>query len=123
MHVDFLRLPNPSISVHTVAPEILVPIKKSINAITVMEKKKDVEDDGEQYNNYQQVIVSIKDTGTVIDPQIFPRLFTKFATKSETVSGLSLFICKDIIEVHADKIWAENNAYVKELHLNSLYQL
>ena len=123
MHVDFLRLPNPSISVHTVAPEILVPIKKSINAIAVMVKKKDVEDDGEQYNNYQQVIVSIKDTGTVIDPQIFPRLFTKFATKSETVSGLSLFICKDIIEVHADKIWAENNAYVKELHLNSLYQL
>jgi signal transduction histidine kinase len=123
MHVDFLRLPNPSISVHTVAPEILVPIKKSINAITVMVKEKDVEDDGEQYNNYQQVIVSIKDTGTVIDPQIFPRLFTKFATKSETVSGLSLFICKDIIEVHADKIWAENNAYVKELHLNSLYQL
>ena len=123
MHVDFLRFPNPSISVHTVAPEILVPIKKSINAITVMVKKKDVEDDGEQYNNYQQVIVSIKDTGTVIDPQIFPRLFTKFATKSETVSGLSLFICKDIIEVHADKIWAENNAYVKELHLNSLYQL
>jgi two-component system, OmpR family, sensor histidine kinase VicK len=110
MHVDFLRLPNPSISVHTVAPEILVPIKKSINAITVMVKKKDVEDDGEQYNNYQQVIVSIKDTGTVIDPQIFPRLFTKFATKSETGTGLGLFICKGIVEAHGGKIWAENNA-------------
>jgi hypothetical protein len=58
--VDFLRLPNPSISVHTVAPEILVPIKKSINAITVMVKKKDVEDDGEQYNNTSRLLSAEK---------------------------------------------------------------
>jgi two-component system, OmpR family, sensor histidine kinase VicK len=36
-------------------------------------------------------------------------LFTKFATKSETGTGLGLFICKSIVEVHGDKIWAENN--------------
>ena len=57
----------------------------------------------------QEVIVSIKDTGTGIDPDIFPRLFTKFATKSETGTGLGLFICKSIVEVHGGKIWAENN--------------
>ena len=32
-------------------------------------------------NNNQWVIVSIRDTGTGIDSQILPRLFTKFATK------------------------------------------
>jgi signal transduction histidine kinase len=57
----------------------------------------------------QEVIVIIKDTGTGIDPAIFPRLFTKFATKSETGTGLGLFICKSIVEVHGGKIWAENN--------------
>jgi signal transduction histidine kinase/ActR/RegA family two-component response regulator len=55
-------------------------------------------------------IVSIKDTGSGIDPEIFPRLFTKFATKSEKGIGLGLFICKNIIEAHGGKIWAENNA-------------
>jgi len=54
-------------------------------------------------------IVSIKDTGSGIDPEIYPRLFTKFATKSEKGVGLGLFICKNIVEAHNGKIWAENN--------------
>jgi signal transduction histidine kinase len=33
-------------------------------------------------NSGNQVIVSVKDTGTGIGPEILPRLFTKFATKS-----------------------------------------
>jgi signal transduction histidine kinase len=55
------------------------------------------------------VVVTIKDTGIGIDPEILPRLFTKFATKSNTGTGLGLFICKSIIETHGGKIWAENN--------------
>jgi signal transduction histidine kinase len=79
-------------------------------AITVIAEKKDIEDH-EQLNNIgQRVIVSIKDNGKGIDPQIFPRLFTKFATKSQTGgTGLGLFICKGIVEAHGGKIWAENN--------------
>jgi two-component system, OmpR family, sensor histidine kinase VicK len=57
----------------------------------------------------QEVIVSVKDTGKGIDTEILPRLFTKFATKSETGTGLGLFICKSIIEAHGGRIWAENN--------------
>jgi two-component system sensor histidine kinase VicK len=55
------------------------------------------------------VIVSIKDTGSGIDPQILPRLFTKFTTGSEKGTGLGLYICKTIIEAHGGKIWGENN--------------
>jgi two-component system, OmpR family, sensor histidine kinase VicK len=74
--------------------------------ITIMINK---EGEG-QNNNNQQVIVSIKDTGTGIDPEILPKLFTKFATKSQTGgTGLGLFICKGIIEAHGGRIWAENN--------------
>jgi two-component system, OmpR family, sensor histidine kinase VicK len=61
-------------------------------------------------NDQQQIIVSIKDTGEGIDAQIFPRLFTKFATKSETGTGLGLYICKGIVEAHGGRIWAENNS-------------
>jgi signal transduction histidine kinase len=58
-----------------------------------------------------QVIVRIKDTGIGIDPEIFPRLFTKFVTKAGTGgTGLGLFISKAIIEDHGGRIWAENGS-------------
>ena len=57
----------------------------------------------------REVIVRISDTGSGIDPKIYPKLFTKFASKSDIGVGLGLFICKSIIEAHGGKIWAENN--------------
>ncbi|MGH9997773.1 MAG: sensor histidine kinase, partial [Nitrososphaeraceae archaeon] len=57
-----------------------------------------------------KVVVSVKDTGTGIDPEILPRLFSKFATKSYSGTGLGLFICKSIVEAHGGSIWAENNS-------------
>jgi two-component system sensor histidine kinase VicK len=56
-----------------------------------------------------EIVVSIRDTGQGIDPEIIPRLFTKFVTKSITGTGLGLFISKSIIEAHGGSIWAENN--------------
>jgi signal transduction histidine kinase len=61
----------------------------------------------EQKDGY--AVVNVRDNGTGIDPEIIPRLFTKFASKSQTGTGLGLFISKSIIEAHGGKIWAENN--------------
>jgi signal transduction histidine kinase len=60
-------------------------------------------------NREDQVIISIRDTGTGILEEIYPKLFTKFATKSITGTGLGLYISKSIIEAHGGQIWAENN--------------
>ena len=57
-----------------------------------------------------EAIISVKETRRGIDPEILPKLFTKFATKSSSRTGLGLFISKSIIEAHGGKIWAENNA-------------
>ena len=64
---------------------------------------------GEQIEQQQYANIIIRDTGTGIDPQILPRLFSKFATKSHRGTGLGLHISKNIIEAHGGKIWAENN--------------
>jgi two-component system, OmpR family, sensor histidine kinase VicK len=60
-------------------------------------------------SNINEIVVSITDTGTGIDSEILPRLFTKFATKSTTGTGLGLFISKSIIEAHGGRIWGKNN--------------
>ena len=60
-------------------------------------------------DNGHFVVVSVKDTGQGIDPEIMPRLFTKFATNSITGTGLGLYISKSIVEAHGGKIWADNN--------------
>jgi signal transduction histidine kinase len=57
-----------------------------------------------------ELIVTVKDTGEGIHSDIFPRLFTKFTTKSNIGTGLGLYISKNIVESHGGKIWAENNS-------------
>ena len=64
----------------------------------------------EKMQNDKAVVLSVKDTGSGIDHDIMPRLFTKFATRSNVGTGLGLYISKSIIEAHGDRIWAENNS-------------
>lgn len=65
----------------------------------------------EKQNRHNFLIISVKDMGPGIDPEISSKLFTKFASKSDIGTGLGLFISKGIVEAHGGKIWAENNPY------------
>jgi two-component system, OmpR family, sensor histidine kinase VicK len=79
------------------------------NAIKFTNEGEEISVDVKRDNTAKQIDISVKDTGQGIDPEIYPRLFTKFATKSIVGTGLGLFISKKIIEAHGGKIWAENN--------------
>jgi two-component system, OmpR family, sensor histidine kinase VicK len=61
------------------------------------------------------VVVSVEDTGSGIDSEIFPKLFSKFVTNSDAGTGLGLFISKNIVEAHGGKMWAENNSDNKDV--------
>jgi signal transduction histidine kinase len=63
----------------------------------------------DKIKNKDFVVVSISDSGQGIDPEILPRLFTKFVSKSFEGTGLGLFISKSIIHSHDGEIWAFNN--------------
>ena len=71
-----------------------------------------VEGKGNNENNdaKEVIVISVKDTGSGIHPEIMPKLFSKFASKSFQGTGLGLYISKGIIEAHGGKIWAENNS-------------
>jgi signal transduction histidine kinase len=56
-----------------------------------------------------EIVVSFRDSGTGIDPEIIDKIFGKFVTKSDKGTGLGLFISKKIIEAHGGRIWAKNN--------------
>jgi signal transduction histidine kinase len=78
--------------------------------ITITAYKAQVDADAE--NNEQDkesIVVEIKDTGTGINPEMLPRMFEKFATRSESGTGLGLYISKSIVDSHGGKIWAYNN--------------
>jgi two-component system sensor histidine kinase VicK len=72
--------------------------------ISIIRERRNNKDDN------QEVIINVKDTGEGIHPEIIPRLFTKFATRSSSGTGLGLYISKSIVEAHAGRIWAENNS-------------
>jgi signal transduction histidine kinase len=79
----------------------------------IRKRKEDVDKEGEVK---EEVIIAVKDTGTGIDPELMPRLFTKFAAKSYQGTGLGLFISKSIVEAHGGKMWAQNNTSIDDDH-------
>ncbi|HEX2406770.1 MAG TPA: HAMP domain-containing sensor histidine kinase, partial [Nitrososphaeraceae archaeon] len=93
----FLNLINNAIK-YTSEGDIIVSIKM------ISENSKSKND-----NNDNVALVQIIDTGLGISPDIKQKLFSKFTKGSKIGTGLGLFICKNIVESHGGKIWAENN--------------
>ena len=54
-------------------------------------------------------LISVRDNGSGIHPDIIPRLFTKFTTNTNNGIGLGLYFSREIIKEHGGKIWAKNN--------------
>ena len=61
------------------------------------------------HQDEESIVIEIKDTGSGINPEMLPRLFEKFATKSGSGTGLGRYISKSIVDSHGGKIWAYNN--------------
>lgn len=76
----------------------------------------------------QSMLVSFSDRGPGIPKESLPLIFDRFyrvrSEKSVTGTGLGLYICKQIIDAHRGKIWAESQpgqgtTFFIELPINS----
>jgi C4-dicarboxylate-specific signal transduction histidine kinase len=53
-----------------------------------------------------EVIMTVADSGTGIDPEDMRRIFEPFYTTKASGTGMGLSICRSIIESHGGKLWA-----------------
>ncbi|RAI35706.1 hypothetical protein CH340_05280 [Rhodoplanes serenus] len=78
------------------------------NAIEAMETSPRREIDVTVVVGDGQVETSIADTGCGLAPEIAARLFMPFASTKTHGMGIGLSVCRDIIEAHRGRIWADS---------------
>jgi signal transduction histidine kinase len=55
----------------------------------------------------QNIVVTVQDFGTGIDPENIERIFNRLFTTKTQGMGMGLAICRSIIEAHNGRLWAE----------------
>ena len=98
--------PDPKLpTVRGVADQIRqVMLNLFINAIESMQTEGHLTVITQQSLDGDQVLFSVTDTGSGIDPEILPKIFEPFFTSKKTGTGLGLSITSDIVQQHGGEI-------------------
>ncbi len=117
--------PNDSITIKGDKTRIFQVISNLLNNALKFTDDGTIVVNAQKNHGTHEAIITVKDSGTGIDPEIIPHMFSKFITKSKRGVGLGLFIAKNIVEAHGGKIDAYNNinekgaTFIVTLPLNS----
>jgi PAS domain S-box-containing protein len=71
-----------------------------------------------KFDGLQNIILTVQDSGTGIDPQNVERIFDRFFTTKASGKGMGLTICRSIIEAHNGRLWVEPG-----IHQGSLFRI
>ena len=66
----------------------------------------------------QDMVVTVQDSGTGIDPENIERIFDRFFTTKTEGMGMGLSICRSIVEAHNGRLWADAG-----VHQGSLFRI
>jgi PAS domain S-box-containing protein len=82
-------------------------IKNSIEAMSTVVDSCRVLHLKTELDGSQNVVVTVQDSGTGIDPENIERIFNRFFSTKTQGMGMGLAICRSIIETHNGRLWAE----------------
>ncbi|HWY47391.1 MAG TPA: MHYT domain-containing protein [Bryobacteraceae bacterium] len=63
-----------------------------------------------EWQDSNQVLIAVRDSGVGIDAKDFRRIFDAFFTTKAQGMGMGLSICHSIIEAHGGRLWASTNS-------------
>jgi signal transduction histidine kinase len=109
--IAFEFIPDPELpEISGISDQIRqVVLNLFLNAIEVMKPGSCLTVQTRSLVPLKEALLSVKDTGPGIDPEILPRIFEPFVTSKSTGTGLGLTITLDIIQQHHGRIEVENN--------------
>lgn len=109
--IAFEFIPDPELpEVSGISDQIRqVVLNLFLNAIEVMQPGGCLTVQTQSLVPLREALLSVKDTGPGIDPEILPTIFEPFITSKSTGTGLGLSITLDIIQQHHGRIEVENN--------------
>ena len=109
--ISFEFHPDPNLPAIPGIPDQLkqVLLNLFLNAAEAMPSKGRIIVRTETLPAENEVMITIKDTGPGIDPELFPNIFNPFITSKDTGTGLGLAISHEIIEQHEGRIQANND--------------
>lgn len=80
-----------------------------LNAVEVMNPGGRLTVQTQNLIEQNEILVTVRDTGPGIDPEILPQIFDAFITSKHTGTGLGLTITHDILQQHRGRIEAGND--------------
>jgi signal transduction histidine kinase len=109
--ISFDFQPDPHLALVSGIPDQLIQVLLNIflNAVEAMPPKGRLFVKTEVLPAGGEIMITIKDTGPGIAPELLPNIFNPFVTTKETGTGLGLAISHDIVEQHAGRIQATND--------------
>jgi signal transduction histidine kinase len=107
--VDLIFEPKESITVFADKERVYQVIQNLVTNALKFTEQGSIIIRAEKNMRTNDAVISVTDTGKGIDKEILPRLFLKFASKSDSGTGLGLFISKAMIEAQGGTIEGYNN--------------
>jgi signal transduction histidine kinase len=109
--IRFGFLPDPELPLVPAIPDQIrqVVLNLFMNAMEAMQRGGQITVSTQQFADEDKILLSVKDSGTGVSPEILPHIFEPFVTSKETGTGLGLTITYDIVRQHGGDIQVENN--------------
>ena len=108
--ISFEFQPDPNLALVPGIPDQLIQVLLNIflNAVEAMPNRGRLSVKTETLADESEIMITIKDTGPGIDPELLPNIFNPFVTTKESGTGLGLAISHDIVAQHNGRIEATN---------------